>query len=41
MNMKSLVLTSLAFVALAAPALAQQGTPPTPEERAAAFDHSA
>ena len=38
MKMKSLVLATVAFAALAAPALAQQGTPPTPEERAAAFD---
>ena len=38
MKMKSLVLASVAFCALAAPALAQQGTPPTPEERAATFD---
>jgi Ca2+-binding EF-hand superfamily protein len=38
MKIKSLVLASVAFAALAAPALAQQGTPPTPEERAASFD---
>ena len=37
MTFKYLVLAAAA-VALAAPALAQQGTPPTPEERAARFD---
>ena len=38
MKMKSFVLVTLAALALGAPALAQQGTPPTPEERAAMFD---
>jgi Ca2+-binding EF-hand superfamily protein len=37
MKLKSLVLASAAFAALAAPAFAQRPQP-TPEERAAAFD---